>query len=82
MTIGSKVMLINGAAITMDTAPEISNDCTMLPVRFRGQALGAEFVWDEATQTVTVTSNIRNQYITQHRRARIKNPIRALSLSA
>lgn len=54
MTIGSKVMLINGAAITMDTAPEISNDRTMLPVRFLGQALGAEFVWDEATQTVTV----------------------------
>lgn len=54
MTIGSKVMLINGATITMDTAPEISNDRTMLPVRFLGQALGAEFVWDEATQTVTV----------------------------
>jgi len=54
MTIGSNVMLINGATITMDTAPEITNDRTMLPVRFLGQALGAEFVWDAAAQTVTV----------------------------
>lgn len=54
MTIGSKVMLINGAAITMDAAPEIVNGRTMLPVRFLGQALGADFVWDPNAQTVTV----------------------------
>jgi hypothetical protein len=52
--IGSKVMLINGAAITMDVAPEIKDGRTMLPFRWIAQALGASVEWDEATQTVTV----------------------------
>lgn len=57
MTIGSNVMTINGAAITMDVAPEITADRTMLPVRFVAQALGANITWDEATQTVTISVN-------------------------
>ncbi|MGB9792141.1 MAG: copper amine oxidase N-terminal domain-containing protein [Thermacetogeniaceae bacterium] len=55
MTIGSNVMTINGAAITMDVAPEIVAGRTMLPVRFVAQALGANITWDEATQTVTIS---------------------------
>lgn len=55
MTIGSNVMTINGAAVTMDVAPEITADRTMLPVRFVAQALGANITWDEATQTVTIS---------------------------
>jgi hypothetical protein len=54
MKIGSTALLINGASITMDVAPEISNDRTMLPIRFVAQAFGAPVAWDEATQTVTV----------------------------
>jgi hypothetical protein len=54
MKIGSTALLINGASITMDVAPEISNDRTMLPLRFVAQAFGAPVAWDEATQTVTV----------------------------
>lgn len=55
MTIGSTTLLVNGASITMDVAPEIVNGRTMLPIRFLGQALGASFTWDEAAQTVTAT---------------------------
>lgn len=54
MTVGSKTMLLNGAAIVMDVAPEIVSGRTMIPLRFAGQALGAEILWDAATQTVTV----------------------------
>ncbi|MGB9905652.1 MAG: copper amine oxidase N-terminal domain-containing protein, partial [Desulfotomaculales bacterium] len=54
LTIGSNVMLINGIAINMDVAAEISNDRTMLPFRWVAQALGAKVNWDEATQTVTM----------------------------
>ncbi|MEW6572095.1 MAG: copper amine oxidase N-terminal domain-containing protein [Bacillota bacterium] len=55
MTIGSKAMLINGASVTMDVAPEIvAPGRTMLPLRFVGQALGATVNWDEANQTVTM----------------------------
>jgi len=49
--IGSKAMLINGAAITMDVAPEIKGGRTMLPLRFIANAFGATVTWDAATQT-------------------------------
>lgn len=52
--IGSKVMLINGININMDVAPEITNDRTMLPLRWIGQAFGANFTWDDETKTATM----------------------------
>lgn len=54
LTIGSNVLLVNGAAITMDVPAEITSDRTMLPFRFIAQAFGASVGWDEATQTVTM----------------------------
>ncbi|NLE90553.1 MAG: copper amine oxidase N-terminal domain-containing protein, partial [Dehalococcoidales bacterium] len=53
--IGSTTMMVNGVAIAMDVAPEITSDRTMLPFRFIGQAFGADFAWDDATKTVTMT---------------------------
>jgi len=52
--IKSKIMLINGAKVTMDVAPEIKDGRTMLPFRWIAQALGASVEWDEATKTVTM----------------------------
>lgn len=54
MTIGSKVLKINGIGITLDVAPEVVSGRTMLPYRFVAQALGASVSWDAATQTVTM----------------------------
>lgn len=55
--IGSNVMTLNGAVINMDTAPEIVNARTMMPVTWVALALGGNTAWDAATQTVTVTVN-------------------------
>lgn len=52
MKIGSTNIVINGAAVTMDAAPEITNSRTMLPARYVAQAFGATVTWDETTQTV------------------------------
>lgn len=54
MTIGSKVLLLNGAPITMDVAPEIKNGRTMLPVSWLGKVLGADIQWNPETQEVTI----------------------------
>lgn len=54
MTIGSNVLLLNGATITMDAAPEIVAGRTMLPIRFLAQALGADIQWNPETQEVTI----------------------------
>lgn len=54
VTIGSTTMLINGAAITMDVAPEIVDGRTMLPIRWIGMALRANVEWNATARTVTV----------------------------
>lgn len=56
LKIGSTTLLVNGAAITMDTAPEITAaGRTCLPIRFVAEAFGAVVDWDAATQTTTIT---------------------------
>jgi len=57
MTIGSKVMNINGVEIGMNAAPEITNNRTFLPLRDLGYALGltdADIAWDDTTKTATL----------------------------
>lgn len=54
MTIGSRVLLVNGAQINMDTVPEIQDGRTMLPIRWVAQAFGESVVWDADARTVTV----------------------------
>ncbi|MDI6631500.1 MAG: copper amine oxidase N-terminal domain-containing protein [Thermoanaerobacteraceae bacterium] len=52
MKIGSKVMTVNGASITMDVAAEIvPPGRTCIPMRFLAQALGAKVTWDDTTKT-------------------------------
>jgi hypothetical protein len=54
-TVGSTTMLLNGASVTMDTAPEITDGRTCLPVAWVAQALGAQIAWDATAQTATIT---------------------------
>lgn len=54
VTIGSKSALIDENQVALDVAPIISGaGRTMVPVRFIGEAFGAQFSWDEKTRKVT-----------------------------
>jgi len=53
-TIGSKVYTVNGAPKTMDVAPELINDRTMIPLRAIAESIGAEVSYDAATDTAIV----------------------------
>ena len=53
--IGSTIYNVNGANQIMDVAPYIKAGRTYVPVRYLGEALGANVDWDEVTKTVTVT---------------------------
>ncbi len=53
LTIGNQVSKVNGTDQNIDVPPTIINNRTMVPLRFIGEALGAEFVWDGKTRTVT-----------------------------
>ncbi|MBQ9133914.1 MAG: copper amine oxidase N-terminal domain-containing protein [Clostridia bacterium] len=54
MTLGKTAYTLNGETKTMDVAPIIRNERTMLPVRYVAEALGAEIAWDGATSTATL----------------------------
>lgn len=56
MNVGNLTGYVNGDGKTLDAAPIIRNDRTMLPVRFVAENLGATVGWDDATKAVTVTS--------------------------
>ncbi|MDR0469788.1 MAG: InlB B-repeat-containing protein [Peptococcaceae bacterium] len=54
LTIGSLSYSVGDVAKTMDAAPEIINDRTMVPLRFIAEALGAKVDWDGESSTATV----------------------------
>jgi len=54
VNIDSTKMIVNGKVITLDVAPKIENNRTMVPLRAIAEALGAEVQWDNYTKTVTI----------------------------
>lgn len=57
MTIGDRTITINGVETEMDTAAVIENSRTFIPVKYLGEAFGADILWEGNTQTVTITRN-------------------------
>ncbi len=53
--IGSNIYYVGGVAKVMDVAPYIKGDRTYVPMRYLGEILGAEVVWDGDARTVTLT---------------------------
>lgn len=61
-TIGSTKMMVNGVEETMDVAPYIADNRTMLPLRAVSVALGipdTNLIWDDANRTATVSKGDR-----------------------
>ena len=54
MQIGSTTALVNGEEKTLDTAPSIIKNRTLVPVRFIAEALGLTIDYDEESKTVVV----------------------------
>lgn len=55
LTIGSRTAIVNGQAIEMDTAVELTDNSTFVPARFIAEKLGGIVNWDGDTRTVTIT---------------------------
>lgn len=53
--IDSKEARINGTQVSLDVAPMLVGDLTYVPIRFVSEALGADVVWDEMGQRVSIT---------------------------
>lgn len=55
LTVGGAVYK-NDVEVQIDVPAKLVNDRTMVPVRVVSEGLGATVAWDDATQTVTITS--------------------------
>lgn len=56
LQIGNTLAYVNNDLYILDAAPMISEGRTLLPIRFIAQAFQFQVDWDEASQTVTITT--------------------------
>lgn len=56
LKIDDKTAYVNNSAVSLDAAPIIVDDRTLVPVRFISEKLGYSVEWDEKNKTVYITS--------------------------
>lgn len=52
--VGNELMFVNNNIFTLEKAPTIATDRTLVPMDVFTNAFGANVSWDEATSTVTI----------------------------
>ncbi|KEO81550.1 stalk domain-containing protein [Tumebacillus flagellatus] len=57
MTLGNTTAKKNEQPVTLDVAPQLIDDATMIPVRFLVEGLNLQAKWDEATKTVIIDTH-------------------------
>ena len=62
LTIGQEIITVLGYKKEMDTAAQVLDGRTLVPVRFAAGAFGCEVAWDAATRTVAITDSGRDIY--------------------
>lgn len=58
MTVNSNSATVNGRRVTMDAPARIINGHTMVPLRFVGESLGHEVIWNKANRSITMNRRI------------------------
>ncbi len=53
LRIGEATARVDGSAASLEVSPFIEGGRTMVPLRFIGEALGAEIIWDQEQSSVT-----------------------------
>ncbi len=57
LTVNSKSAYFNNSLYTLDTAPQIINGRTMLPIRFIAEKFNFGVAWNDKTRTVSLITN-------------------------
>lgn len=63
LTIGSKTAYLDGIPVRLETAPEVINGRTMLPVRFVAESCKLHVFWDGDQSVITITSDPNNKNV-------------------
>ncbi|MGF7048568.1 uncharacterized lipoprotein YddW (UPF0748 family) [Paenibacillus sp. DS2015] len=58
LTSGNKTGLVNGASVSLDASVQIKQGHVMVPLRFIGESLGLQVVWNQTAQSVTLSSGV------------------------
>ena len=53
-TVDSKTAYVNGEEFTLQSAPKIYNERTLVPIRFVGEAAGSYVKWDSKTRVIHI----------------------------
>jgi len=56
LKIGARTAIVNATRVTLDVPAQSIQDHTFVPLRFLGEALGADLKWNAATRTVVITT--------------------------
>ncbi len=83
LSIDQRTAYVNEQPVTLDAAPVIVNDRTMVPVRFISDILGYEVSWDAATQTITIVGvgSFKNSQVSDQQPEKPqKHPLMALEV--
>ena len=56
LPVGARTATVNGRTVQLDVPAAVMGGSTMVPLRFLGEALGAEVRWDGAARTVVITT--------------------------
>ncbi len=54
MQLGARTATVNGRTVNLDVPAQQISGTTMVPLRFMGEALGAEVTFDAATETINI----------------------------
>jgi hypothetical protein len=57
LRLGERSAIVNNRAVALDVPAQEFHGSTMVPLRFLGEALGAEVHWNAATSTVDISTN-------------------------
>ncbi len=63
--IGSNTAYVNGVTKTLDCAPVIHNDRTLVPIRFISETLDYNVEWDNETRNVYITKKTVNKLLSK-----------------
>lgn len=56
LRIGERIARVNGRDVLLDVPAQIMTGSTMVPLRFIGEALGADVRWENVSRTVMITT--------------------------
>ena len=56
LQIGNTEMQVNDKVVTLDVAPKLLNDRTLVPIRAVSESLNANVDWNESSQRVIITT--------------------------